>query len=231
MVSETKVKSFVYIFEKIIMSSELDGRIYKYLKVGLEFTTSVTKVVLEIFKDYEDEKERSEQLEMMRETVAKYLKLEHDYNISKAVLNNLAQSTEVPQEGLETRYESNFAHELSKSNLRTEDFRKDARFLEFEGVISGHRPGQGSGCDDIAEDPEEFCDPWTRRVIVEPVRNRKCGHLYDKETVSRHLVRSSNSKRRLHCPVPGCDNDNVSQGDLVSDIISVGQRINKLTGN
>ena len=46
------------------MSSELDGRIYKYLKVGLEFTTSVTKVVLETFKDYEDEKERSEQLEM-----------------------------------------------------------------------------------------------------------------------------------------------------------------------
>jgi hypothetical protein len=46
LVSETKVKSFVYIFEKIIMSSELDERIYKYLKVGLEFTTSVTKVVL-----------------------------------------------------------------------------------------------------------------------------------------------------------------------------------------
>ena len=56
------------------MSSELDGRIYKYLKVGLEFTTSVTKVVLETFRDDENEKVRNEQLEMMRETMAKYLK-------------------------------------------------------------------------------------------------------------------------------------------------------------
>ena len=96
------------------MSSEFDGRIHKYLKVGLEFTTSVTKVVLETFKD---EKERSDQLEMLREMMTKYIKLEHDYNISKAVLDNLAQSTDVPYEGFEARYERNLSQELSKFNL------------------------------------------------------------------------------------------------------------------
>ena len=113
------------------MSSEY----LKYLKVGLELTTSVTKVVLETFKDEEDEKERSEQLEMMRETMAKYLQLEHRYNTSKAVLDNLAQSTDAPYEDLEARYESSLSQELSKSNLRAEDFRKDVRFLQFERVI------------------------------------------------------------------------------------------------
>ena len=99
-----------------------DERIHKYLKVGLVFTTSVSKVVLETFKDDEDEKERSDQLEMMRETMAKYLKLEHDYNTSKAVLDNLAQSTDVPYDKLEARYESNLSQIVSLntiSNLRT----------------------------------------------------------------------------------------------------------------
>ena len=100
-----------------------DERIHKYLKVGLEFTTSVTKVVLETFKDDEDEKERNDQLKMMRETMAKYLKLEHDYNTSKAVLDNLAQSTDVPYDKFEARYESDLSQELSKYNLQTEDFR------------------------------------------------------------------------------------------------------------
>ena len=94
-----------------------DERIHKYLKVGLEFTTSVSKVVLETFKDDEDEnrrrEERGDQLEMMRETMAKYLKLEHDYNTSKAVLDNLAQSTDVPYDKLEARYESNLSQIVS----------------------------------------------------------------------------------------------------------------------
>ena len=57
-----------------VIASELDGRFYKCLKVGLKFTTNVTKVVLETFRDDENEKVRNEQLEMMRETMAKYLK-------------------------------------------------------------------------------------------------------------------------------------------------------------
>ena len=106
----------------IIAVMAFDERIHKYLKVGLEFTTSVSKVVLETFKDDEDEKERSDQLEMMRETMAKYLKLEHDYNTSKAVLDNLAQSTDVPYDKLEARYESNLSQIVSLntiSKLRT----------------------------------------------------------------------------------------------------------------
>ena len=57
-----------------VIASKLDGWFYKFLKVGHEFTTNVTKVVLETFRDDENEKVRNEQLEMMRETMAKYLK-------------------------------------------------------------------------------------------------------------------------------------------------------------
>ena len=135
-------------------------------------------------------------------------------DILAAVLDNLAQSTDVPCEELEARFERNLSQELSKSNLRTPDFRKDVRFLQFEGIISG----QSSGPDDIEEDTEEMLDPWTRKVMVEPVRNMKCGHLYSSETVTRYLERSSQTSRRLHCPVPGCDNDNVRHSDLGWDV-------------
>lgn len=89
--------------------------------------------------------------------MAKYLQLEHHYNTSKAVLDNLAQSTDVPYEELEARYESSISQELSKSNFRTEDFRKDVRFQQFERVILGL--SKGSGSDDIEVDSEELLDP------------------------------------------------------------------------
>ena len=105
------------------------------------------------------------------------------------------------------------------------------RFLQFEGIVSGlsQRPRPYPSSDDIEEDPEEFLDPWTRKVMVEPVRSRKCGHLYSSETVTRHLERSSKTSRRLQCPVPGCDNDDVRHSDLGLDV-SVRQRIIKLRG-
>ena len=106
------------------------------------------------------------------------------------------------------------------------------RFLQFEGIVSGlsQRPRPYPSSDDMEEDPEEFLDPWTRKVMVEPVRNMKCGHLYSSETVSRHLERSSKTSRRLQCPVPGCDNDDVRHSDLGLDV-SVRQRIIKLPNN
>ena len=60
------------------------------------------------------------------------------------------------------------------------------RFLQFEGVISGLSQRQVSCSQDIEEDSAEFLGPWTRKMILKPVRNRKCGHLYDSETVPRY---------------------------------------------
>ncbi|KAJ8894081.1 hypothetical protein PR048_006691 [Dryococelus australis] len=44
-------------------------------------------------------------------------------------------------------------------------------------------------------------DPFTRRVIVDPVKNIKCGHSYDRETIEEMLKKGS-----IKCPYLSCPN-------------------------
>lgn len=43
-------------------------------------------------------------------------------------------------------------------------------------------------------------DPWSKALMVDPVRNTKCGHYYDRESVTA-LIKDNNTVR---CPVAGC---------------------------
>lgn len=43
-------------------------------------------------------------------------------------------------------------------------------------------------------------DPWSKALMVDPVLNTKCGHYYDRESVTA-MIKDNNSVR---CPVAGC---------------------------
>ena len=55
-------------------------------------------------------------------------------------------------------------------------------------------------------------------MILKPVRNRKCGHLYDSDQVPLEC------SRRLQCPVLGSDNEDVRPCDLGWDVSAVSVR-------
>lgn len=46
-------------------------------------------------------------------------------------------------------------------------------------------------------------DPLTKMAIKNICKNRKCGHLYDLETITLHVKRK---KKVAHCPYVGCTN-------------------------
>ena len=199
----------------------------KYLKVGLEMTSDVTKVVLETFKDEGDEEMRTDQLDKLRDTMTQYLKLEYEHRVSQAVLDKMSKYPNTAPDGnieaaIQSQYEQNLSLALSKPRLETKDFRKDVRYLQLEGIIAGVQSSQN-----IEEDPRVLTDPWSRKPITEPVRNRRCGHLYDNETVNRQLDRLSRLRKNLPCPVPNCTNGQVRRDHLVTDQ-KVGERIRKM---
>lgn len=55
-------------------------------------------------------------------------------------------------------------------------------------------------------------DPLTKAAIKKPCKNKKCGHVYDFETISLHIKRK---KKASACPYMGC-NETVAMSDLCS---------------
>ena len=114
-----------------------EDRQIKYIKVGMEFTNTVTKRIL----DNLEGEEKDNQLDIMRNILSDYIKMEIEYNTSRTVLAKLKKGLEVEtadiNKDVEAEYREKLKEELAGSNLRPEDLRSDPRFLQLEAIISG----------------------------------------------------------------------------------------------
>ena len=86
-------------------------------------------------------------------------------------------------------------------------------------MISSGSGNATLGDDDlmVTEETREFKDPWTRKLIEDPVTNKECGHTYERSTVERFLASNAKSRKPLKCPVVGCTNNNITKAQLVTD--------------
>ena len=114
----------------------------KYINVGMELTRKVTKKILENL----DGDERDEQLEVMKNIMGDYIKMENEYNISKKVLAKLKKGIEAENcdmnKDVEAEYRTNLGEELTKSNS-PEQLQQlvhtDPRYAQLESIISGKK--------------------------------------------------------------------------------------------
>jgi len=196
-----------------------EDRQLKYINVGMEFTNKVTKKILENL----DEDEQSEQLEIMKTVMKDYIKMEHEYNVSKKVLSKLKKGLEVENadmdRDIDADYRSELVKEMENDQLTEERLISDQRIKQLENIILGSG-GHNTTDDDLimTESTQTFIDPWTRKPITDdPVTNRKCGHTYERATVMKFLEKYSKVKKKLKCPIVGCTNDNITKSDLYTD--------------
>ena len=184
--SEIKVK-FSETRSQIIIMAE-DDRQLKYINVGMEFTNKVTKKIMENL----DEDEQSEQLEIMRNIMKDYIKMEHEYNVSKKVLARIKKGIEVESADMErdvdADYRDNLKTELENDALTDNRIVTDHRYTQLESIISGRTVhteskkqcydsgagGNTTGDDDliVTEEDQTFIDPWNRKPITDPLTNR-----------------------------------------------------------
>ena len=54
----------------------------------------------------------------------------------------------------------------------------------------------------------------TKQPLRNPVRNRLCNHVYERDTILAELEMN----RCIRCPNVGCSNKNITVEDLVADI-------------
>ena len=116
-----------------------DDRQLKYINVGMEFTNKVTNRILQNL----DEDEQEEQLALMREVMKDYIKMEHQYNVSKTVLGKLKKGLEVEaanaDRDIDEDYKSHLASELEKNPVTEYGVTQDKRYRQLESIIQGEK--------------------------------------------------------------------------------------------
>ena len=112
-----------------------EDRQIKYIKVGMEFTSTVTKRILENLEG----EEKEEQLNTMRNILTDYIKMENEYNTSKNILAKLKKGIELEtadiNKDIEAEYHDKMKEELAAFNLKPDELRMDPRFLQLETLI------------------------------------------------------------------------------------------------
>lgn len=58
-------------------------------------------------------------------------------------------------------------------------------------------------------------DPYTKRTMKEPMKNKFCGHQYERDSVIEMIMKARDEK----CPIPGCSNRRILvEEDLERDL-------------
>jgi len=195
-----------------------ENRQLMYIKTGIDFVLTSIKAVLEHLEGQEMEKFLEEQ--KMR--VIDYLKMEIEYKMSKSILDKLRAEHETREGTMNTDMVEEFQKQLEEEKSRKsnefeiESLKKHARYLEMEQIISGSKADSAEVDDDMVVSAElnTYTDPWSKKPIETPVRNRVCGHVYDKSTAQKMCSRA---KGKLKCPVIGCKNNNLKLVELEED--------------
>ena len=198
-----------------------EDRQLKYINVGMEFTNKVAAKLLETL----DDDDKDQQMDVLRTIMKDYIKMEHEYNVSKDVLAKLKKGLEVENadmdRDIDAEYRSNLKAELEKNELTQGKISGDHRLRNLESIASGSGASEATGDDDdvvMTDDTQTFIDPWTRKNITDdPITNRKCGHTYEKAIVMKFLEKYAKAKKPLKCPVVGCTNNNITKADLYND--------------
>merc|ERR1719192_2630247 len=80
-------------------------------------------------------------------------------------------------------------------------------------------PSAESDDDDliVVKTEHNTIDPITKKQIVDPVRNKKCNHIYEKSTIYSMIDLARENSKPVKCPYMGCNERDFKKTDLIKD--------------
>ena len=87
--------------------------------------------------------------------------------------------------------------------------------------------GEGEDIVNVEQTPKIPIDPWNKKEINDPVKNRICGHIYDKTSLEAQLCQSV----RPRCPYMGCNNREILGQHSVMDDPETLEMIQQIRAN
>ncbi|XP_075049670.1 E3 SUMO-protein ligase NSE2-like [Mixophyes fleayi] len=118
---------------------------------------------------------------------------------------------------------------LQKNNTE-EALRKDDKYVQFKEQLRDPRKQMGvslAPADEALEKEDEeitvtqstgtFTCPLTQLEMVNPVKNKVCGHTCESEVIERIIKNKLQKGKSARCQKIGCDHSDMSISDLVPD--------------
>ena len=168
----------------------------------------VMKTAQTILSSDLSEEEQGDHMDSLRSVIENYIvnfsKFEQDLKLTQELKGNLTKLdvSEWPDVGQEfKKLQTQNAGKL-KVDVKSHPWMK-----EFDRLVSDNDNNQeeeGDGDEDmmmVSSQIQTVC-PITRREMVRPVRNRACGHVYDREGIEALMRQNADTR----CPVVGCRN-------------------------
>ncbi|KAI8505854.1 E3 SUMO-protein ligase NSE2 [Branchiostoma belcheri] len=213
-------------FRNLDLSLENLKKCSKYFLTGMEFAS-------EVALDVQEMKANEDQVQQVEDVMVEYATMERDLNqfvqavetvkqqVKSGELSDHVAVEKALSEQLEEEQQGNSREQLLQHHMITSLHDK---LRELKGEEESEPSPQPGGSQTGGDDDDEIemtqaevnlkC-PLTQQEFKEPVKNKKCGHVYDKGPILQHIRR----KRGVKCPVSACANtDPISEQDLEVDV-------------
>ncbi|EDW41888.1 E3 SUMO-protein ligase NSE2 [Drosophila sechellia] len=172
-----------------------------------------------------------------KEHAKNLLKTKIKHQSLKKAMKDAKDSSATIEEFEEVWKERSEAVEKKRINVKNlDEFKNFVNAVESAagqtGVeANGQANGTGHDEDIIMESSgsEVFSlyDPWSKALIKKPIRNKMCGHIYDRDSVMPIIMDNFG----IRCPVLGCANRSYIQPDHLVEDSNVQQKIQQLMSN
>ncbi|OTF83348.1 Zinc-finger of the MIZ type domain containing protein [Euroglyphus maynei] len=170
----------------------------------------------------------------LKEIMEKIIDCKHQLSLQNVVLNSCIDQLEADEENSDQQansievldkyhdfdkiFDEKFQQSIQSNTIdynNHDGYRKLLRWFEDDDRNKSQQSNVDNGDIEMMES-EEFSipiDPICRTEINIPIRNKQCGHLYDKESLF-NLFRNNST---IKCPVTGCSNKKMTATDVEED--------------
>ncbi|XP_060631848.2 E3 SUMO-protein ligase NSE2 [Anolis sagrei] len=197
-----------------------------YISTGMEMATKVAFDLVENRNDIEE-------VNAMENAMLEYAAMNREVcHYVKAVEDTVRQIKQKKPEILpDLKLEVEEKFKTLESTNTDLDLQSDEKIAHFKDQLRKMKNQFGVHSDpkeipdlelvdeDIAvtQSQMNFICPITQNEMMNPVRNKVCGHAYGEEAILQLLRNRERLKKKVCCPTIGCNNRNVRRSDLVPD--------------
>ncbi|KAH3820805.1 E3 SUMO-protein ligase NSE2-like [Dreissena polymorpha] len=186
-----------------------------YFNVGMDICTDIG---LEFMENAKPEDDTSSCIHKFKDVMIKLVNMNNEVQALKTAVEEVKARDPENNETLAEVLEARLA--VLKSNFPDAQYHEKVK--EFQEKMSkamkqesSSKTGQGEMEIEVSQETLTFKCPYTGKVMECPMRNKHCGHSYERDGILQYIKQR---QKKAKCPVVGCANEKpIVQEDLVEN--------------
>ncbi|XP_013779757.1 E3 SUMO-protein ligase NSE2-like [Limulus polyphemus] len=199
-------------------TTEQMKKVESYITTGKEMTTDLTEELLKV----SDDSAPQDELNILKDVMLQHLRMQqniHQYlqavNIAKMKISSECESDETSSVSYSSILESSLKETCQE--ITSEALQNTPDYKTFTAMIDDYLQPEEALVKETELDDDMILtqtvvipkDPISQKEVSEPVKNKFCGHTYEKTTILQYIGKN----KHVRCPYIGCSNAQVLKRD------------------